>query len=106
MFPPINSLPLSVRFLQYAIARGLPSFYARKRRYNAGPYHLKLVLAAIQTMSEPDTPDDVKIRTNTSHEMPPTMSFGDYSPGQPNLMSPLPQLRAVDVVQRPNGEAT
>lgn len=34
--------------------------------------------------------------------MPPTVAFQQYTPGQPNLMPPPPQLRAVLVVQVPH----
>lgn len=52
-----------------------------------------------------DAPNDVAVRSNTRHKMPPSMAFQKETPGHTNLSPPVPKIGAVDVVYAPDREA-
>lgn len=70
------------------------------------PYQLILVLSVVETMPQPDAPDDVVVGTNSRHEvptscqpevsfvhmcdrdLPPPVTFEDKAPRHTHLPSP------------------
>lgn len=82
------------------------------------PVQLVLIVPVVQTVSEPDAPNNVEVSSSPSHQMPvavnldvlqkhvraylpPTMALQHETPGHTNLVSPFLQLRAVFIVEVP-----
>ena len=63
-----------------------------------------LILLVVQHSSQPDPPNDVTIRSDTCHEVPPPMPLQQDAPRKTNFSSPLAQGRAVHPVKRPDAE--
>lgn len=101
----IYAVELEQKLLVLLLFARIDLYDRRQRCEDAGPDQLKLVLTPVQAMTEPHSPNNVEVCSGSSHEMPPSMSLKEDTPRQANLVAPLAQTGAVDIVQSPNAKA-